>query len=80
MLKPEGRPQVNSELCNRCGRCVAVCSLDVLEMGESCPAATGSAPCFRCGHCVAVCPSGAISHPGMNPEHFRQLRYLERPV
>ncbi len=52
---------------------MAVCSLDVLEPGERCPVATGAAPCFRCGHCMAVCPTGAITHPGMNPEHFREL-------
>ena len=73
MMEPEGRPVVDPDVCRQCGRCIEVCSLDVLEMGEGCPAATGAAPCFRCGHCVAVCPAEAISHPGMKAEHFREL-------
>jgi nitroreductase/NAD-dependent dihydropyrimidine dehydrogenase PreA subunit len=73
MLKPEGRPEVSVDACVRCGKCIAACSLDVLEMGERGPEATGEAPCFRCGHCVAVCPTGAIYHPGMKAEHFREL-------
>lgn len=80
MMKPEGRPEVNPDLCRQCGRCVEVCSLDVLVPGERCPEPTGPAPCFRCGHCVAVCPTGAISHPGMNPEHFRELLPAEEGV
>lgn len=73
MMKPEGRPVVDVDACQRCGRCIAACSLDVLEPGEEGPEATGEAPCFRCGHCVAVCPTEAISHPGMKAEHFREL-------
>lgn len=73
MMKPEGRPVVDQDECKQCGRCLSVCSLDVLEMGEDGPEATGAAPCFRCGHCVAVCPRNAISHPGMKAEHFREL-------
>lgn len=73
MMKPEGRPEVAYDLCQRCGHCISVCSLDVLEMGEEGPEASGPAPCFRCGHCVAVCPNEAISHPGMKAEHFRSL-------
>jgi nitroreductase/NAD-dependent dihydropyrimidine dehydrogenase PreA subunit len=73
MMKPEGRPVVDPDICTRCGRCVSTCSLDVLEMGANGPEATGAAPCFRCGHCVAVCPTHAISHPGMKAEHFREL-------
>ncbi|MBD3292372.1 MAG: hypothetical protein GF393_05575 [Armatimonadia bacterium] len=73
MMKPEGRPVVDVNACQRCGRCMAACSLDVLEPGEEGPEATGEAPCFRCGHCVAVCPAEAISHPGMKAEHFREL-------
>ena len=73
MLKPEGRPELDVNACLRCGKCIAACSLDVLEMGESGPEATGEAPCFRCGHCIAVCPASALSHPGMKAEHFREL-------
>lgn len=73
MLRPEGRPEVDYDVCEQCGRCIEVCSLDVLEMTPKGPVASGPAPCFRCGHCVAVCPTEAISHPGMKAEHFREL-------
>ena len=72
-MRPEGLPVIDPDLCTNCGRCVAVCSTDVLLAGESCPAPDGPTPCFVCGHCVAVCPTGAITHPAMNPEHFREL-------
>ncbi|MFP4248401.1 MAG: nitroreductase family protein [Armatimonadota bacterium] len=80
MMKPEGRPEVDPDVCARCGKCMKTCSLDVLEMGPNGPEATGAAPCFRCGHCVAVCPTHAISHPGMNPDHFRELLSDEESV
>jgi len=72
-VRPEGLPVIDPELCTNCGRCVAVCSTDVLVPGEKHPAPDGPTPCFVCGHCVAVCPTGAISHPSMNPDHFREL-------
>ena len=80
MLTPDGRPQVDLDRCTQCGRCAAVCSLDVLEMGERGAGASGVAPGVRCGQCVAGCPSGAISHAGMNPEHFRELLPWEEGV
>ncbi len=72
-MRPEGLPVIDADLCTNCGRCVAVCSTDVLVAGEQRPAPDGPTPCFVCGHCVAVCPTGAITHPSMNPEHFREL-------
>lgn len=79
-MRPEGRPVIDAELCTNCERCVAVCATDVLLPGEKCPEPRGVTPCFVCGHCVAVCPTGAISHPSMNPEHFRELLPVEEGV
>ncbi|MGD9496097.1 MAG: nitroreductase family protein [Armatimonadota bacterium] len=72
-MRPKGLPVVDPELCNNCGQCVRVCGTDVLVAGERHPTPTGPTPCYVCGHCVAVCPTGAITHPAMNPEHFREL-------
>jgi len=79
-VRPDVRPVIDADLCTNCGRCVAVCSLDVLVAGDECPVPEGPAPCFACGHCVAVCPTGAISHPAMNPEHFRELLPADEAV
>jgi Fe-S-cluster-containing hydrogenase component 2 len=62
-------PQLNEQLCNRCGLCIAVCPCGSVELQEkrvlfSCPEACireGTATC-ECGClCEEVCPTGAIS-------------------
>ncbi|MGQ9493459.1 MAG: 4Fe-4S binding protein [Anaerolineae bacterium] len=61
-------PQVNEELCTRCGLCVEVCSCPAVEMGEQGPlfhcaedAYLTSTQCVDCGClCEEVCPTGAI--------------------
>lgn len=66
MAKP--LPQVNIELCTRCGLCVEACACPAVEMGEQ-------GPVFHCAEvtcpigledmececiCEEVCPTGAI--------------------
>jgi ferredoxin-type protein NapH len=46
-----------SEECTSCGRCRAVCPVE-MDPKES----PGSARCIRCGQCIPACPSHAISH------------------
>ncbi|MCP4217632.1 MAG: 4Fe-4S dicluster domain-containing protein [bacterium] len=56
--------QINSETCNGCGTCVAVCPPEALEMKNGCPIVTGGERCIVCGHCAAICPTGSVSsHP-----------------
>ncbi|MGC9320208.1 MAG: 4Fe-4S binding protein, partial [Armatimonadota bacterium] len=43
-MRSEIRPEVDSDLCVRCGRCATVCASDLLEMGEEGPEPTGSCP------------------------------------
>lgn len=48
--------RVDHDSCIHCGRCAAICPMDV-DMPEH-PA---SAECIRCGRCVEVCPVDVIS-------------------
>jgi Fe-S-cluster-containing hydrogenase component 2 len=62
-------PQLNEQLCNRCGLCIAACPCGSVELHEesvlfSCPEACTAAPKAACDCgcvCEEVCPTGAIS-------------------
>lgn len=62
-------PQLNEQLCNRCGLCIAACPCGAVELGEkgvlfSCPEACtsgASETCNYCCLCEEVCPTGAIT-------------------
>ncbi|HVN96091.1 MAG TPA: glycyl-radical enzyme activating protein [Syntrophorhabdaceae bacterium] len=55
-LKPE--LFYNRERCVGCGRCIAVCPVNAIEMGEG-KVHTDRNLCTACGHCVDVCPEEA---------------------
>ena len=50
---------VNTEVCTRCGLCVADCPTGLLVMSENGPV-TGKGGCISCGHCISVCPTLAL--------------------
>jgi len=50
---------VNTEVCTRCGLCVADCPTGLLVMSDDGPV-TGRGGCISCGHCISVCPTLAI--------------------
>ncbi len=53
--------EVNRELCNGCGICVEVCSLDDLRMGEDGYPYVKYDQCWYCEACELECPEGAIT-------------------
>jgi Fe-S-cluster-containing hydrogenase component 2 len=63
------KPQLDEQLCDRCGLCVAACPCGAIELQEqgvlfTCPdvCATAVAEACDCGGvCEEVCPTGAIS-------------------
>lgn len=69
----QAAPEINNELCVRCGRCVRVCAADLLEMTDEGVEPSGDVPCFVCGHCIAVCPEDAITHSSLDAEGFTRL-------
>lgn len=52
---------VNTEVCTRCGICVAECPTGLLVMTENGPQPDRGG-CLKCGHCVAVCPTMALDY------------------
>lgn len=55
---------LNRELCNKDGICVAECPRRILLLGEDgFPTTIPGAEmlCAQCGHCVAVCPTAAMA-------------------
>lgn len=61
-----GTITIDHDKCTGCGKCVAVCGDESLELHEkkSSPAAHAMFGCFGCGQCMAVCPEGAIRITG----------------
>lgn len=49
------RLTVDENKCIRCGKCAAVCPMDVDPVKDP-----QSIECIRCGKCAAACPTGAI--------------------
>ena len=45
--------KVNSSKCIDCGKCVAVCEMDIRHVGDH--------ECIHCGSCINACPTDAIS-------------------
>lgn len=56
-------PQIDLELCDRCGACVAYCPSGALEMGPDGPLIVRPEDCTYCTECEALCPRGAIMCP-----------------
>ena len=50
---------VDTDVCTRCGLCVAECPTGLLVMTEDGPK-TGKGGCMSCGHCVSVCPTKTL--------------------
>ena len=48
--------KVDHSACTNCGKCVAVCKMDVKCVGDH--------ECINCGQCMSVCPTKAIGWKG----------------
>lgn len=63
-----GTPVVDSERCLHCGKCVAICPVEVLQSTNGDIAIDNNMHfgCIACGQCMMVCPNGSISVTGRN--------------
>lgn len=54
-------PEINLDLCNRCGACITGCPTGAVEMGPDGPFIARPEDCTYCAQCDALCPQGAIT-------------------
>ena len=54
-------PQIDLELCTRCGTCVEQCPGHAVEMTADGPSFVQPFNCTYCARCEDVCPQGAIT-------------------
>ncbi|WOG29666.1 ferredoxin-type protein NapF [Endozoicomonas sp. 8E] len=80
-IEPPARPpwslqeELFTDLCSRCGQCLAVCKTGLLIQGSGgFPEADfRKAGCSFCGACLKTCPSGAIDKHGETPWQLKPL-------
>ena len=71
-------PEFDSSRCTLCGRCVAVCPKDVLEINDNRVVVIND-DCMLCSHCYAVCVPGAVSFPWqLKQVKFSSFKYREK--
>jgi NAD-dependent dihydropyrimidine dehydrogenase PreA subunit len=63
MTQETWMPQINSNQCNGCGRCVLACPTHSLTIREGKALLLYPDRCRYCAQCEAICPLQAISLP-----------------
>ncbi len=63
MMTERAVPRIDLSRCNRCGRCVANCPTDAVEMTAQGPVIARPDNCSYCTECEVVCPENAIRCP-----------------
>lgn len=55
-----GRPEICTEKCTKCGKCVEICPVDAVQIGSS-GLTVDTGKCIFCSKCVDGCENRAIS-------------------
>ncbi len=66
MYREAGQVKIDGQSCVKCGKCVDICTIDVLAMtdGRVTVRDDNAFGCVSCGHCMMVCPTGCITVSG----------------
>lgn len=72
----KAKPEVNEQLCNGCGTCVAVCPMGsmALEGGK----ASTPGLCIKCQACIQQCPQQALQFT--DEEFLSHIQYLAEHI
>ncbi len=77
MYRESGKVEIDGQNCVKCGKCVEICTIDVLAMTDEkvCVREDNPFGCVSCGHCMMVCPKGCITLTGrgVSPEDLVPL-------
>lgn len=67
---------IDNDTCIRCGRCVAVCPVQILTQEEKKGdvAVMNLQNCIDCGQCVAICPTDSVLHSSYPKEKVHAIR------
>lgn len=70
----KAKPSCDTNLCSRCGKCMAVCPMGSISNDGGLPTFDGI--CIKCQACRRGCPSGAIAFT--DPEYLSHVAMIER--
>jgi ferredoxin len=70
--------QILADRCTACGKCVANCPLEAVEIVDRKATITGG--CVDCRVCLRVCPEGAVAAPSGEPAGLERVRCVSCPV
>ena len=56
-------PNIDLDLCNACGNCVALCPVQAVELVNNKAVVVRPDVCTYCDVCETFCPEGAIGRP-----------------
>ncbi len=56
-------PEIDREICNLCGECLAACPVHALSLSPTEGIVLDEELCAYCGDCEGICPEGAIRLP-----------------
>lgn len=54
-----GRPEIDSDRCNQCGKCAEVCPTQAVSAGDK-KISIDCGKCIFCGKCADICPEKAV--------------------
>ena len=73
----DGKPEVDTSLCEGCKACARQCAQDALVFGKNGKASIDGKRCVGCGRCIGACPCDAIGGTGFSGAKKLNYRMAE---